>query len=416
MAHAAEACDIADMDCCPPPGEAPPPYAPFDTDQGPPIAGDGPSAPPADGEPPPPPPLVSTEMAVATRAGRTVASQLLAPPGAIALEVADFGSVAVTVRAGETSGGLVRVGATLQHGPGVAVAATSQVDKAGQRTIRLGAAAGNARAQVECEIVLPTGAAAALDALALRLPAGTWLDVAGIGRGVVRRLDVAVIAGAVQLAHVHADSLRVAVVDGAISAADVAVGQAAEFVACAGQVRLSRCAAATVRANTPGAALVMREVAAETLSVRGRQAAIALRDARATVATVRTAAGSVVLDGVAAETLDVRTETAPVHGAWTVGRALRIAADSAMVQGQLALAADAVQAAVTTAGWPVRLAVARSFRGFFDVRAAGSVATFDLADAVFHERAPHHLQGVVGTGPSSIRVASAGSPVVITAL
>ncbi|KAJ1726791.1 hypothetical protein LPJ61_004957 [Coemansia biformis] len=410
------------LDCEPPPvlaAEALPPYTLVDPGSD--AAGDG-DALSGDTGAAVAAPMLPTDMAVTAGAGPTSAAQLLLPVGSVAVALEGFASVTATVRVDDSgaSGGLLSVAAVFhregQHSRGPAVIASSQADeKAGRQTIRFAPAPEHAGEAVHAECSIAVPAAAALNELVLRLPAGSRLDIAQIDRAMVRRLDVAMVAGTVQLSQVGAGHLRVAVADGTISARDVDAGEAAEFVVCSGAIRVCGCTAKAIRANAPGARLAMSDLRAEALSIRGCQADIAVRTVAAKTVTVSTSRGAVALDGIAAESLDVRTDTAPVRGSWNISRSLAIAASSAMVQGRLSLASEQVQTAISTSSWPVQLAVDSSFRGCFDVRASGSIAKVDLAGTTVHERHPHWTQGVAGTGSSSLRITNANSPVVVTA-
>ncbi|KAJ2807635.1 hypothetical protein H4R21_000398 [Coemansia helicoidea] len=381
----------------------PPPYSPLDPCDG--GLGGGESE-----------PVLPTGLVVAADTERTLATQLLLPDGMLAVVLEGFASVAATVRVADADG-LLGVAAAFYRDSsgGPAVAASSTVDeKTGRRTVRFAPdephTGGGVRA--ECSITLPESAA--LGELALRLPAGSQLDIESVARAMVRRLDVAMISGAARLTQVCAGSMRVAVGDGSIDATGMVAAEAAEFIACSGSVQVRGCSAKAIRANTPGARLGMSELLAEALSISGRQADIAVSASAADSVAVNTCAGAVTLDGVSAGSLDVRTDTAPVRGSWSIGRRATIAVGAAMVQGRMAVASDEVHAAISASGWPVQLSVSDSFRGAFDVSAAGSIANVGFAGATTHERRPHRVQGVVGTGPSSLRITNAQAPVAVT--
>ncbi|KAJ2713871.1 hypothetical protein H4R19_002031 [Coemansia spiralis] len=386
---------------CERPAEVLPPYSPLDpSDEG--LDGSDEIA-----------PALPTDMAVSVGAELTSAAQLLLPVGGLAVTLEGFANVRATVRVAST-GSLLGVAAVFDHGgSGPAVIASSTVDeKTSRRMVRFVPGPGLMGVRVVCTITVPRSAA--LDELALRLPAGSQLEIEQVGRAMVQRLDVAVISGSVWLSQVGAGRVRVAVGSGTIDAFAVDADEAAEFIACSGRVRVGGCAAKVIRSNTPGARLTMSDLHAEALSISGRQAEIAVSAVAAKSVTVATCAGAVTLDAITTESLDVRTETAPVRGSWAIGRRVSIVAGAAMVQGRLSLASNEVHAAISTSGWPVQLAVSDSFRGFFDVTAAGSIANVGFAAATAHERRPHRVQGVVGTGPSSLRITNARSPIVVT--
>ncbi|KAJ2162092.1 hypothetical protein GGF46_000967 [Coemansia sp. RSA 552] len=400
-----------------------PPYSPFELDELDAITLEHAAAATSGCNPPPTP----TALLEATAGGRTCMSQLLAPKDNLHITLEGMASTAMTVRLDEAGayGGLVCIKARFNYpkpsgggGPQAPVVGSSSKghEKSNTTTVRFGATlpehtGGDVHAV--CNVTLPN--MANLAELMLRLPANSRLCIVPGGSKVFRRLNVAVVSGAVQLVHVDTESMRVAVANGDIEATDVASSRLAEFVAIDGAMRIRNCTTAgAIRISSPGATVSAQRLQAYRISAKCGHGALELNQATAKTISASTGAAAVILKGIKADDLDVQSETGPVCGSWAVSRRLSITAHSAIIQGSLRLGGTAVRARIRTRSWPVQLAVDRSFTGAFDVCSENSIASFGFPQAIFHRRSPHRIQGVVGIGPHSLIVDNANSPTVIS--
>ncbi|KAJ2521117.1 hypothetical protein GGH20_004404, partial [Coemansia sp. RSA 1937] len=192
------------------------------------------------------PVLLPTDMQTYASNGIVVAHQLLAPTGTVSFTLESMAAASVTVRSADTDSynGLLSINAkfysqdsSIGDLDASMINATSNTDeKAGNTLIRIAMAPAHIDRQVgvECEIVVPL--VANLEELILRLPTQTRLEIVNIASPMVKRLDVAMIAGTVRLASTSASKIRIAVADGTIDAHKVTVTNATEFIAISGQV------------------------------------------------------------------------------------------------------------------------------------------------------------------------------------
>ncbi|KAJ2617400.1 hypothetical protein H4S08_000368 [Coemansia sp. RSA 1365] len=371
------------------------------------------------------PELLPTELLVTRGAGFTTATQLLMPKGNLEFVIEDIFNTTVTVhadRSGLACNGLVYVSANLRHenlGNDLQTPIVHAISKTDEKTdtktlyFGLGSEHAGKKIHMECKIILPT--TSALSELSMRLPSRSQLEISQIKQHMVQSLNVAMVAGTIQLVNVSAEKLRIAVARGSIGAVDIMASKLVEFIAVSGQIQISKCISdKTVRVNSPEATLFMRQVVAKLVSIKGRQAGISMCDVRTQSGYINTNCGAVNMDRVEAEVLDVYTDTAPVRGSWAISQRLIINVRSAIIQGELELVGDCVHTEVKTKDWPVHLAVSESFRGYFDVRTANSVARFGLSNTILYEQHSHWLQGVVGAGASRLTIENSNSPVVVT--
>ncbi|KAJ2824379.1 hypothetical protein IWW50_003361 [Coemansia erecta] len=190
-------------------------------------------------------------------------------------------------------------------------------------------------------------AAADMDALTLRLPKQSRLEITDIAGSMIKRLDAAVVSGAVQLTQLDVCKLRVAIADGTIDSLDVSVKEIAEFIAIAGQVSASQCSH-----------------------------------------------GSATFEDTSADALSVRTETAPIRGNWTISQSLIILADSAIIRGKLDISGNNIRVSAKTSNWPLQLSISNDYAGSFGIRAVNSVISFGFGSATIYEQTPNWLHGV----------------------
>ncbi|KAJ2080595.1 hypothetical protein H4R24_002958 [Coemansia sp. RSA 988] len=370
------------------------------------------------------PAVTPTGLLVTRKSGLTTATQLLIPKGSLAFVIEDTFDVTVTVRADKSDGignGLIYVSAKHQHEQlnndiqSPVIRAVSRTDeKANCTTLYFGFCSEHVceRRRLECEIILP--ATSALSELSLRLPSGSQLDISQIMQPMVQSLNVAMIAGTIQLANIGVKKMRVAVADGSIGALNIMATDLIEFIAMGDQMNIKKCTSdGAFRVNLSEGNLSMSQITAGLVSIKGRFVGISMSDVKTRSGYIDTNCGFMGMNRIEAEVLDVRTNTGGVRGCWKISHALTIIARSAIVEGGLELVGDCVHATVKTHDWPVHLAVSENFRGYFDVRTANSVARCGLLNPILYEHHSHWLQGVIGTGASRIVIESANSPVVI---
>ncbi|KAJ2441754.1 hypothetical protein GGF42_007189, partial [Coemansia sp. RSA 2424] len=415
------------------PAEEPlPPYSPFE-----PIAdSDNHTDAASAWEPPQPPEWLElahepeaaitepTDMVVSPSGRSTLATQLLHPDRGISLKLAGLKAAKVVVRVDSEQryNGLVRISAQFRHNSvsfgfnESPVRVSSQaIGKSGEVQIEFTASpelADLCEVVTKLDLVLPRDAA--LPSLVLRLPANSSLELADIASNTVERIDVAIVSGAVGLYRVNTGSLRMAIGDGHIKAAGVAVSRGpAEFLAMRGYIHVFECTASgnNVRVNAPDAIVKMKAIVASKIHIQAARAAATICSAAADTVTVDSISGHLALDGIVARVLDVRAETSPVTGSWDIGERIHIVVDSAIIQGQLSVTGKSARAYISTSEWPVRLDIRGDYAGHFDIKTANSVVNFGLVGAALTTDLPHHRQGKIGEGANTLYVESANSPI-----
>ncbi|KAJ2497709.1 hypothetical protein GGH96_004892 [Coemansia sp. RSA 1972] len=370
------------------------------------------------------PALLPTDMQIVASSSTVVAHQLLAPTGTVSFTLESMAAASVTVRGADDNSytDLLSINVKFysqdsSNGDLDApmVNATSNTDeKAGNTLIRIALAPAHIdkRVHVECEIIVPL--AANLAELILRLPTQTRLEIVHIVSPMVKRLDVAMIAGTVRLASISASKIRIAVADGTIDAHKVIVVNTTEFIAISGQVTVSQCALGkTCRFNAPRANVSVCNLQADTVSMQCTQSTLLVRKATAKVITVSCSHGSVTLDNIGVESLNVRTETAPICGSWSVSRSLDVVAQSAIIHGQVNISGSDTRVFAKTSDWPLQLSVNKEYEGSFGIRTVNGVINFGFGNAVVYEQTPNWLYGVVGTGACRLQAENTNSPIVI---
>ncbi|KAJ2489199.1 hypothetical protein IWW37_004180 [Coemansia sp. RSA 2050] len=420
------------------PAEEPlPPYSPFEPSAESDSYTDGaptwdPPQPPEWLEQPHEPGFVATgptDMVVSSSDRSTQATQLLCPTKGINLKLEGMTATKVAVRIDNERkyNGLLCIAARFYHSPiplglggsPIRASSSSAVEKSDQVHVGFTATPEHAdshKAHAELDLILPRDAATVVPSLVFRLPANSLLEVVDVESGVVERIDVAVVSGAVKLKHVNAGSLRIAIGNGYIKAMDVAVSHgSAEFVAMRGKVHVSKCTADshTVRVNSPDAPIKLVNIVAGKLLIQVARAAAGISSVAADIITVESVSGHLNLEDIVARVLKVNAVTSPVTGSWDISELIRIVVASAIIKGHLAIAGSGANAYFATSEWPVRLGIRNDYVGHFDVKAANSVVNLSLAGAILSKDQPHHQQGTVGNGTNMLRIESTNSPVVI---
>ncbi|KAJ2370163.1 hypothetical protein H4S01_000560 [Coemansia sp. RSA 2610] len=170
-------------------------------------------------------PLQPTELAVTAKAGFVTSRQLLSPTGSLKVTLEDVSAASITVCMDNAFGNLLGietkfcpVGSDHNLGLSAIKCASTTDEKTDQTLMAFGLQQTDLVGQVSAECTIAIPSMADIKELVLRLPHNTSLEVVNIEMPMVRRLDIAVLGGNVQLIYVAADHIRVAIAAGLIDA------------------------------------------------------------------------------------------------------------------------------------------------------------------------------------------------------